>query len=68
MANPLTLTVTSPTPARATKAAETQLIAHAQEIAAIQVRSAGGAATTGNILDDGATVVGSWTYTPVATS
>jgi hypothetical protein len=60
-----TLTVTDAS--QDTKAKEVQRIARALQVAAIEVRSAGGALTSGNILDDGAVVIGSWTYTGSAT-
>ena len=64
----LTLTVNTPSPALSTRAQELALVARALELAAIDVRSHGGAKTSGNILDTGAAVIGSYTYNPVAGS
>lgn len=48
---------------------ETQYIARCLQLAAIDIRSAGGKKTSGSILaDGGVTVLGTWTYTPVASS
>jgi hypothetical protein len=44
------------------------VIARALDLAAQSIRAAGGQQTSGNILDTGAVVVGSWTYTPQASS
>jgi len=57
----LTLTVNAAT--RDTRAQETQLIDRALQLAARDIRAAGGAKASGNIIDDGATVIGSWVYT-----
>jgi hypothetical protein len=62
------ITVNVPSPALSTRAQETQLIARALDLAAQSIRAAGGANTAANILDTGATVVGSYTYSPVASS
>ena len=64
----LTLTVNTPSPPLSTRAQELALVARALELAAIDVRSHGGAKTSGNILDTGAAVIGSYTYSPVAGS
>jgi len=64
----LSLTVNNASPARDKKHQEVQLIARALELAALQIRSAGGLVTSGTITDDGAAVLGSWTYTPQASS
>jgi hypothetical protein len=63
-----TITVTAPATPLATRAQETQLIARACELAAEAIRGPGGAVASGNILDTGANVIGSWTYTAVASS
>lgn len=63
-----TITVTAPTIALDKQHQEVALISRALHLAASDIRSAGGKKTSGNILSDGATVIGSWTYTPVATS
>ena len=65
MANIFSLTVLDPS--ADTKAIETQIVARSLEIAAQQVRSAGGLVTSGTITGDGHAVLGSWTYTPTAT-
>jgi hypothetical protein len=62
------ITVNDPATPLATRAQETQLTARACQLAAEAIRSAGGAAASGNIVDTGANVIGSWTYTAVATS
>jgi hypothetical protein len=62
------ITVNVPSPVLSTRGQETQLIARACDLAANAIRSAGGASTSGNILDTGATLIGTWTYTPVASS
>lgn len=68
MATLLTVTITAPTPALTTRAQELALVGRALELAALDVRSHGGAKTSGNIIDTGATVVGTYVYTPVAAS
>ena len=60
------ITVNVPSPALSTRAQEVQLTARACELAAQAIRSAGGATASGNILDSGAVVIGTWTYTAVA--
>jgi hypothetical protein len=62
------VTIPNPTNQLSTRAQEVQLIARALELAAQSIRSQGGAATSGNILDTGAVVIGSWQYIPVASS
>jgi hypothetical protein len=62
------ITVNDPATPLATRAQEVALIARACELAAAAIRGAGGAVASGNILDTGATVIGSFTYTAVATS
>jgi hypothetical protein len=64
----LSLTVNNQSPALGTKYSEVALIARALELAAQSVRGAGGAATSGNIVDTGAVVLGTWTYTAQASS
>lgn len=63
-----TITVNAPAIALSTRAQETAVIARGLELATQSIRAAGGVATSGNILDTGATVIGSWTYVPVASS
>jgi hypothetical protein len=62
------ITVNVPSPALSTRAQEVQLVARACELAAQAIRGAGGATASANILDSGATVIGSWAYTAVASS
>lgn len=62
------VTVNVPSPALSTRAQEVQLTARACELAAHAIRGAGGATASGNILDSGAVVIGTWTYTAVASS
>jgi hypothetical protein len=62
------ITINDPSPALSTRAQETQIVARGLELAAEAIRSAGGASASGNIIDTGAAVIGSWVYTPVASS
>lgn len=62
----LTLTVNDAT--RDTRAQEVALISRALNLAAHDIRAAGGAKTSGNINDDFAVTIGTWTYTPGAAS
>jgi hypothetical protein len=62
------VTVNVPSPALDKQAQEVALIARALALAAGDIRRSGGAKTSGNILNDGATVIGTWTYTPQASS
>jgi hypothetical protein len=64
----LTLTVDNASPALDKKAQEVQLIAQALDVAARAIRSPGGSVTSGNITGDGGVVLGSWVYTPQASS
>jgi hypothetical protein len=64
----LTLTVNNASPALDKQHQEVQLIARALELAKTDIRWNGGKKTSGNILADGATVIGSWTFTPQAGS
>ena len=64
-----TLTVNNLSPAMEKQVQEAQLIHRYLHLAAQDMRSAGGKKTSGNVLDNaGATIVGSWTYTPQAGS
>jgi hypothetical protein len=63
----LTLTVNTISPQLDKRHQEVQVIDRALHLAAIAVRSAGGATTSGNIIDAGVTL-GTWTYTPAASS
>lgn len=63
------LTINNLSPALERKTQEVERIQRFAESALSAVRAAGGAQTSGNIMDaGGATVVGSWTYTPQASS
>jgi hypothetical protein len=62
------LTVNNNAPALDKKFQEVVDIARALTLAAQDIGSHGGANTTGNIIDTGGQVVGSWTYTPQASS
>ena len=64
----LTLTVNNASPALDKQHQEVALISRALHLAANDVRAAGGKKTSGNIVDTGATVLGTWTYTPQAAS
>jgi hypothetical protein len=64
----LTLTVNNASPAMDKQAGEVALIERALNLAANDIRRNGGAKTSGNIINDGGTVVGSWTYVPQAGS
>jgi len=64
----LTLTVNNASPALDKKAQEVVLIARALSLAAQDIAAHGGASASGNIVNDGATVIGSWTYTAQAAS
>jgi hypothetical protein len=63
-----TLTVNNNTPALDKKFQEVADIARALTLAAQDIGSHGVASTTGNIIDTGGLTVGSWVYTPQATS
>jgi hypothetical protein len=62
------LTIPNPSPALDKQAQEVALIARACELAAQSVRAAGGAKTSGNVIDSGGVTIGSFVYVPVATS
>ena len=64
----LSLTVNNPSPALEKKFQEVALIERALALAVQSIRAAGGVTTSGNIMNDGATVIGTWTYTPQAAS
>jgi hypothetical protein len=63
----IVVTVNTITPQLDKRAQEVQVINRALELAAQSVRMAGGAVTSGNIVDAGVTL-GTWTYTPAASS
>ena len=62
------VTVNNPSPAMDKQAGEVALIARALDLAAHHIRAHGGTVTSGTMYGDGATVLGTWVYTPVATS
>ena len=64
----LSLIVNDATPQFSTRAQEVARIARALDLAASDIRKNGGTKTSGNILDDGASVIGNFTYTPAASS
>jgi hypothetical protein len=64
----LTLTINNPSTALDKQHQETQLISRALQVAQQDIRANGGKKTSGNINGDGGVLLGSWTYTPVATS
>ena len=63
----LTLTVNNASPALDKQHQEVQLIDRALTLAKADIRSSGGKKTSGNIVDAGV-VLGTWTYTPQASS
>jgi hypothetical protein len=63
-----TLIVNNASPALDKQHQEVQLIDRALVLAKMDVRSNGGKKTSGNIVTDGAVVIGTWTYTPQAAS
>jgi hypothetical protein len=62
------ITVNNQSPALDHKASEVALVARALQVAAQQIRAAGGAATSGTMTGDFGAVLGTWTYTPQASS
>jgi hypothetical protein len=64
----LSLTVNNLSPQLDKQAQEVAVISRALELAAQDIRSHGGAKTSGNIMDTGAVLLGTWTYTPQASS
>jgi hypothetical protein len=62
------LTVNNPSVALDKQHQESAIVHRALTLAMQDFRTNGGKKTSGNILDDGAKVLGNWTYTPVATS
>jgi hypothetical protein len=47
---------------------EVQVVERALDLAQSAIRGAGGQATSGNINGDGGVLLGTWTYTPQASS
>jgi hypothetical protein len=64
----LSLTVNDASPALGKKFQEVALIARALQLAGHDIKQSGGLKTSGNIVNDGGVVIGSWTYTPAASS
>jgi hypothetical protein len=64
----LTLTINNPSTALDKQHQETQLISRALHLAHQDIRMNGGKKTSGNINGDGGVLLGTWVYTPVATS
>jgi hypothetical protein len=64
----LTLTISNPSPALDKQHQETQLISRALQLAQQDIRANGGKKTSGNLNGDGGVLLGTWVYTPVATS
>jgi hypothetical protein len=62
------ITINNLSPALDKKFQEVAIVARGLALAAQAISSAGGQTTSGNILNDGATVIGTWTYTPQASS
>jgi hypothetical protein len=62
------VTVNNPSPAMNTRAQEVALIQRALDLAESAIRGPGGAVASGNIFGDGQVLLGSWTYTAVASS
>jgi hypothetical protein len=63
----LSLTINNLSPALDKKFQEVQVIARGLELAEQAIRSAGGAASSGTMIDAGVTL-GTWTYTAQASS
>lgn len=63
-----TVTVNAPTPSLDKRAQEVAISARALEIAAQQLRSQAGVATSGTMTGDFGVVLGTWSYSPVASS
>jgi hypothetical protein len=64
----LTLSISNPSPALDKQHQETQLISRALQLAQQDIRANGGKKTSGNLNGDGGVLLGTWVYTPVATS
>jgi hypothetical protein len=62
------VTINTITPQLDKKFQEVATVARGLSLAAQAISQAGGTATAGNILDDGAKLIGSWTFTPAASS
>ena len=62
------ITINNPSTALDKQHQEAQLISRALQLAQQDIRANGGKKTSGNINGDGGVLLGTWTYTPVATS
>ena len=62
------ITVDTPQAPHGARHQEAAHVARALALASREIQGAAGTVTSGPILDTGAAVIGSWTYTPVATS
>jgi hypothetical protein len=62
------ITINNLSPALDKKFQEVTIVARGLALASQAIQAAGGQTTSGNILNDGATVIGTWTYTPQAAS
>jgi hypothetical protein len=62
------ITINNPSPQLDKQHQEVQLIDRALQLAKTDIRSNGGKKTSGNIANDGGVVIGTWTYTPQASS
>jgi hypothetical protein len=63
-----TVTINNPAIALDKRFQEVDFIARGLALASQAIGSAGGTVTSGNIATDGAVIIGSWTYTPQASS
>lgn len=64
----LTVTINNYSTPMEKQAHEVERIQRYLQMVAQDVRSSGGRKTSGNIVDNGTGLVGSWTYTPQASS
>jgi hypothetical protein len=64
----LTLTVNNLATPLDKKFQEVQFIARALDLAQQAISAPGGTVTSGNVINDGGVVIGTWTYTPQAAS
>jgi hypothetical protein len=62
------ITVQNLSPALDRKFQEVGFIARALDLAEQAISAPGGTVTSGNIINDGGVVIGSWIYTPQASS
>jgi hypothetical protein len=62
------ITINNLSPALDKKFQEVQIVARGLALASQAIQGAGGQVTSGNIATDGATVIGTWVYTPQAST